>query len=445
MTAGASCRLNFHVSVPGPLGKFLRRRLASVYYGWWIIAAGSVIHAVGALYYYGFTVFFLPVAADLGLNRAATSLIFSLARLEGSIDGPIVGLLIDRLGPRRMVALGGTITGLGFLILSQVSDFWAFLFVYMGLIAVGFDMGFFQSMLAAANQWFIRYRTTAMSLLTASFRLGGALLVPLISAVVLTYGWRVGAVVCGLVILAFVVPLSRVVRRSPEEMGLQPDGRKDPPSVAPNRPLGREQAGDFMARQALRTAAYWLIALATALRLGVYSGLGVHFVPIFVWKGLSEQAAANLVGLMAFLAIPAGLTLGWLGDRVKKTYILAAGTTCQALAMVLLAFLETPLAPLIFVVVYAASESVGAVNWSLIGEFFGRRSYATLRGVVNSICSIGVLAPVFAGWVFDHTRSYQPALMAFALMSLLAALLYVNVRRPQAPGPVPKHAYSPGR
>ena len=445
MTGGLSRRLNFRVSIPGPLGNSLRRRLANVYYGWWIIAAGSVIHAIGALYYYGFTVFFLPVAADLGLNRAATSLIFSLARLEGSIDGPIVGLLIDRLGPRRMVALGGALTGLGFIILSQVDDFWAFLLVYMGLIAVGFDLGFFQSMLAAANQWFVRYRTTAMSLLTASFRLGGAILVPLISTVVLTYGWRVGAVVCGLVILAFVVPLSRVVRRSPEEMGLLPDGRKGPALADPGRPPAWDRSGDFTARQAFRTTAYWLIAVATALRLGVYSGLGVHFVPIFVWKGLPEQAAANLVGLMAFLAIPAGLTLGWLGDRVKKTYILAGGTACQALAMLLLALLETPLAPLVFVLVYAASESVGAVNWSLIGEFFGRRSYATLRGVVNSICSIGVLAPVFAGWVFDQTRSYQPALIGFALMSFLAALLYVNVRRPQAPGPVPKHAYFPGR
>ncbi len=428
---------------PEPLVGFARKRLRRVYYGWWVIIAGSLIHAVGALYYYGFTVFFLPVAADLGLNRAATSLVFSLARLEGSIDGPIVGLLIDRLGPRRMVALGGTLTGLGFLVLSRVSDFWTFLLVYMGLIAVGFDMGFFQSMLAAANQWFIRYRTTAMSILTASFRLGGAVLVPLISAVVLAYGWRTGAVVCGLVILTLVVPLSRVVRRSPEEMGLLPDGRQGPEGA--DRPAVRPLGADFSARQAFRTAAYWLIAVATALRLGVFSGLGVHFVPIFVWKGLSEQAAANLVGLMAFLAIPAGLILGWLGDRVSKTYILAGGTACQAVAMLLLAFLEGPVAPLIFVLVYAASESVGAVNWSLLGEFFGRRSYATLRGVINTIGSIGVLAPVLAGWVFDQTRSYQPALVTFALVSLIACLLYVNVRRPQIPGAVPKHVYSTGR
>lgn len=428
---------------PEPLFRFARQRLRRIYYGWWIIAAGSVIHAVGALYYYGFTVFFLPVAEDLGLNRAATALIFSLARLEGSIDGPLVGLLIDRLGPRRIVALGGTVTGLGFLVLSRVSDFWAFLVVYMGLIAVGFDMGFFQSMLAAANQWFIRYRTTAMGILTASFRLGGAILVPVISTVVLAYGWRTGAVVCGLVILALVVPLSRLVRRSPEEMGLLPDGGPGPDRTG--RPAARPWTADFSARQAFRTTAYWLIALATALRLGVFSGLGVHFVPIFVWKGLSEQAAANLVGLMAFLAIPAGLTLGWLGDRVSKTYILAGGTACQAVAMLLLAFVEGPLAPLIFVLVYAASESVGAVNWSLLGDFFGRRSYATLRGVVNTICSIGVLAPVFAGWVFDQTRSYRPALVAFALVSLLACILYANVRRPQAPGAIARHLYSTGR
>ena len=67
---------------------------------------------------------------------------------------------------------------------------------------------------------------------------------------------------------------------------------------------------DFTLKEALRTRAYWIIAFSFAARTSLNSGVRVHIIPIFVWKGLSEQAGANMVGLMALLAVPLILILG---------------------------------------------------------------------------------------------------------------------------------------
>src|SRR6185503_20192704 len=90
-----------------------------LFYGWWVVIIGCVLDAVkGGTYNTGFTLYFLPVLTELGLSRAATSLPFSLARLEAAIEGPVVGYLVDRFDVRIMLAVGAALAGLGFILLS---------------------------------------------------------------------------------------------------------------------------------------------------------------------------------------------------------------------------------------------------------------------------------------------------------------------------------------
>src|SRR5687768_8118911 len=107
----------------------------SLFYGWWIVIIGCVQDAVkGGTFNTGFTLYFLPVLTELHLSRAATSLPFSLARLEAALEGPLVGYLIDRFGPRVMMVLGTTLAGLGFVLLSFTHSYFFFLLVFMGLL-----------------------------------------------------------------------------------------------------------------------------------------------------------------------------------------------------------------------------------------------------------------------------------------------------------------------
>ena len=144
-----------------------------------------VITFFGSVYFYGFTTFFLPFSRELGISRATTSVIFSTARMEGALGGPLVGWLTDRVGPRIMLVTGAALAGLGFLFLSLVHSFGVVLVLYAFVISLGLNMGFFQGMVVAASNWFLRHRTLAISIIATSFRLVAAILLPLLALIVL--------------------------------------------------------------------------------------------------------------------------------------------------------------------------------------------------------------------------------------------------------------------
>ena len=153
-----------------------------MYYGWRMVAIGAIISGVGSVQTASLSVFFLPLQRELALSRAQLSFVFSLTRLEGSIESPIVGWMIDKYGPRLPIVTGAVLGGVGFLILPLAQTFWPFFIIYMGMISIGFQMGFISSMHAVANLWFIRYRTRAMSFYSSSLRLGNAIFAPVLTA-----------------------------------------------------------------------------------------------------------------------------------------------------------------------------------------------------------------------------------------------------------------------
>ncbi len=414
-----------------------------IFYGWWIVAAGSVLNALGGgTYWLGFSVYFLPVTRDLGLSRAATSLAYGLGRLEGGLEGPLAGYAVDRLGPRTMIAFGGLLAGTGFILLSQTHTFTTFLLVYIGVLAMGMNAGFNHGIMAAVNQWFIRRKGLAMSFATMGISIGGTVITPAVAYIVLTQGWRTGAVISGLVIIAAVIPLSLVVRRSPETMGLLPDGDRSPPVVARSpsptsslRFARHVTAVDFTAKEALKTPTYWLLALAMGLRIAAHTGVFVHLVPLMVWRGQSEGTGAFVVAFVAFITIPLRIGLGWVGDKYAKQKIVALTMLLGAVSLgVLLLGGGALWQLLIFAALFAFAEGVSGVSWSLIGDYFGRRSFATLRGgvtTVHSILSMGV--PVFAGWVYDTSGSYYWAIIPIIVLYLMAAAMFWNLPRARLP------------
>ena len=128
----------------------------------------------GGLHGYGFTVFFLPVSQDLGLNRAQTSLAFSLARAEGAIEAPLVGYLVDRFGPKPLLVGAALLAGVGYIALSWVDSYGGFLAIYLVLISLAYSAGFIQTPMVIANNWFIRKRARAMTVVGAAVTIGGA-------------------------------------------------------------------------------------------------------------------------------------------------------------------------------------------------------------------------------------------------------------------------------
>jgi MFS family permease len=176
----------------------LRGRLSDLYFGWRMIAVGSVMRILGGgLYFYGFSVFFLPLSQDLGLSRAATSLVFSLARAQGAFEGPVAGYAMDRYGPRPLMVMALILTSIGHMLLAGVHSYFALVVVYMGLVSLSFHAGFMDAPMLIANTWFIKKRTLAMALVSGSIGIGGFLITPWLAAAVHAFGWRRAAFGCG--------------------------------------------------------------------------------------------------------------------------------------------------------------------------------------------------------------------------------------------------------
>ena len=428
---------------PANLLRRLDEKRKGVFYGWWIVVVSSASHFVmGGLYSTGLTVYFLPISRDLGLSRAALSLAFTLRSLESGLDGPLMGFLVDRLGPRFMVRIGGIVAGLGFVLLAFTHSYLTFLLVFLGVLALGFSAGINQPYMAVVNQWFSRQRALAMTLGYVGTEFGGALLTPLIALVVLNVGWRQAAVLSGILIPIVLLPLSVFIRNTPESMGLRRD--YDPPEATPvaSRPEAAtsatpvEEREDFTVKEALRTPAFWHLAVALGCRMFSKMALHVHLVPLMVWKGLDEQTAALLVGLFALTQIPVRVFGGWVADRWSMTKVPALASLAGIAAVVaLLVGKEGSVwTGVLFVLLFALAEAGNIVGWALTGDFFGRRNFATLRGSISMATSpISLPAPTFLGWVFDRTGSYSRALIPVAGFYLLAFFLYMFLRRPRRP------------
>lgn len=413
--------------------------LSGLYYGWRMVGLVSAIRILGGgLHQFGFTVFFLPISQDLGLSRAATALAFSLARAEGAIEGPLVGYLVDRLGPRPIIMVAALLCGIGYILLSRVDSYTSFLVVYLGVISLAFTAGFVHSPLVVANTWFIRQRARAMTVISAAVPIGGAFISPLLALSVDAWGWRWAAFLAGWIFLVIGIPLSLQVQRSPESMGLLPDG--EPPQRTSHvshpqndRIRNNNSETDYTVGDAMRTFAYWMLVLSMTARVAAYSTLTVHFVPLMVWKGLTQEHAAFLLGAFAFLNMLSHFVLGWIADMVNKPRLLAACMLVPAASVLPLIWGEAMWPLWLFTTLFTVVDASFPVGWATVGDFFGRRYFATIRGTMSFFYMWGsVVGPVLAGAVYDRSQNYTSMLWGLFTLLLVATLLNALLIKPWA-------------
>ena len=438
--------------------KRILRLTERVFYGWWIVSISATIDSLKhGTFNRGFSAYVNPMSRELGVGVGVFSLAEMLGRMEGGLQGPLLGWMNDRFGPRLIMVLGGVTSGLGFILLSLTSSYLFFLLVFVGLMSLGFRAGYNNAVMPAINQWFRRHRALAMAVAGMGSPLGGIIIAPAVGLLVVEIGWRPIAFASGVAILAIVVPLALFVHRSPESRGVLPDGDKPSESAArsqANRPSGqparpsyefRASPGepDFTTREAMRTPTYWLLVLAVGLRNTVHSGMQWLFVPIIVWfltgEGRAEDDASRIAALMLGLLSLSSLILnpivGWLGDNLSKQRLSTLAMIGGALSLgALLNHSGALWQVYIFVLLMSVSETANPLAWAIMGDFFGRRSYATLRGwqhLPDQLMSMST--PVWMGFIYDHTGSYYWALMPLAVIYAFAAVGYWLIPRPKPP------------
>lgn len=411
-------------------------KLTGLFYGWRMVAASAAVRLLGAgLHSYGFTVFFLPLSQELNLSRTATSFAFSLARAEGAIEGPIVGNLLHRYGPRPVMLVAVSLMGVGYLLLSQAGSYATFLIVYTGLISLAHAGGFMHAPMTLTNTWFIRLRARAMTINSAAYGLGGVLLAPVLGMIVHSWGWRWGAATAGMTFLLIGLPLCLTIRNSPEGMGLLPDGETDLAATSGDKQSHRPAVAEteVTASQAIRSFAFWALVFGAGVRNAAYHAISTHFIPLMVWKGMSQQEATLLLSAFAFLGFASTLVFGWLADSMNKPRLVSLILFTAGVSICFLIFGDSILPLGIFILLFTTVEATYPIAWAMVGDIFGRKHFAKIRGYMSVFYVWGsVLGPVIAGAVWDHWQSYAPMLWGLALMFFLSGTFYSLLGKPWA-------------
>ena len=414
------------------------KRKRGMFYGWWIVIAGGLGMSITAgINFHGFGNFIIPLTNEFGWNRTTISGLFSLARMESGLLGPLEGWLVDRVGPRRLMIFGIPLMGVGYILMSRVNSLAAFFFVYIFAITLGNSLGMSTPMAAAVANWFNRKRGLAFGIMWSGVGLGG-IFVPAVGWLIAAYNWRIASIVIGVFIIVMGIPIAALMRHRPEPYGYMPDGVEpdtDDETGAVRRRQQPDLSQDFTAREALMTSSFWYLTLSIAARSLVSGGVGLHLVPYFVDLGASDVFAATLAGAVGVLSIPGRFGLSAVSDYLNRRYVMAVSLFLMTIAIVFMARATSVTQVLPFLVLYAAAQGgISVIPQSLIAEYFGRRAYATIQGFRGTIQMIGIIiGPLVSGYVFDTTGSYEWAFMGFGAASLVSLGLVLLMRPPKRP------------
>ena len=413
----------------------------AIFYGWWLALLALLLNALMTTPVWGGVGIWLSaLEMEFGWSRTQMALAFSLGQLEGSVVGPIIGFLIDRMGAKRIVLSGTFVGGVGFVLFSFVTNLPMF-YVSFAVIMLGASMGGWMPLMVALNKWFDRKRSFAMGIASSGFSLGGVTLLPILAWSVAPehIGWHMTARWIGVVFLVMAWPLSQLVRNRPEDYGQVPDGESslgDPSARA--EVDGPVPETGFTAREAVRTKVFWLIAIGQASTTMTIVTLTVHLIPSLIDQGLTLQRASFVMAAMLGVSWVSQLIGGYVGDKVEKNVAMAVSSWVMAAGLCLAAFASNPLIALIFAVVYGVGFGARIpLATAIRGEYFGRKAFGTIMGLSTIPMAVFMMmGPPFAGAMFDARGSYFLAFIVLAGVAVLGGFLILIAKKPTMPASV---------
>ena len=417
--------------------------------GWWSVLFIGIVSGLGhGFNTYGISVIFKPIAAELNLDRAATSWAPGIGRLEGGVTSPLVGWLSDRFGPRGIVITGIFIAGTGLVLMYFITEVWQYYVVWGALIGLGLNIGLTVAVDKNINDWFIKYRGLAQGIKFGLISVFGIIVVLVITPMMDLYGWRFICLIWGVIMFASI-PFAYALVKSqrPEYYGMLPDGAVTQTNTEETRDSMMEigvgyassfEETEYTFKQAAKTGTYWLLIVGFSVHNIIGGGFNIHVFPFLTDIGIDEVAAGGMMGLMIFFTAPTRFFGGIIVDRIRKNrlhLLLVGAFMLQVIG--LSAYLWFQNLPSVYVLLACHGLSTGAVTPIVVlifGRFFGRKAFGAIFGTaVALLAPLGLLAPVLYGWVYDTTSSYNNAFIVALVLAGIAAVTMLFVRVPGAP------------
>jgi MFS family permease len=397
-----------------------------LFYGWYIVAASLVnLLYTGGVAHFGFTAVFEPIQNEFKWSYAQISLASSLRGLEMGLLAPVVGFLVDKWGPKKMIFGGSVFLCLGFLLLSKVESLLVF---YLAFVLIAFGMSFSGGtviMTSVAN-WFQKKAGLAMGIVVSGFGLGG-LLIPIVTLLVDTYEWRTAMVIIGFGTLGIVLPLAFIMRHRPEDYGYYPDGEVrtvSGPEIGNNTPVS---STGMTVRQALRSRVFWQLSVASCCHSFLLGAVVTHMMPYLSSLGVERSTASFIAMILPVVSIVGRLNGGWLGDRYGRKKVFTTSFFLMTIGVFIYGFVDIDrlwlLVPFILTLSLGWGGSV-TTRLTLLREYFGRRSFGTIMGFMSGVMMVGhITGAPLAGWIYDTWGTYRGAWLAYGAVTLLGAFL----------------------
>ncbi len=403
-----------------------QRRLEAEYE--WAVIGGVIMVACCGLgaHWYAMGVLFDPLVRAFGWTRGPYSVATSIFVVSSTLASWPVGALVDRWGPRRIMAASAVLGGLAWGLISRLGqlgpgDPLVHLYVLYTLVGVaGAGLGDVPIGVLVVR-WFRRRRGLAMGLAVLGYGLPGFILVPLSAPLLAAHGWRVVAAgLAGLTAFGCLPFILLVLRDRPA------DQAEAGMAVRPGRP-----APGVVAGVALGMAAFWLIG-GSAL-LAQFSSVAVQMqaIPFLMDRGLTRQLASSIWGALALAGTVGKVSLGWAADRFSPRAITLISILSLAVALAV-ALIWTGIAGAwLFALLFGLGlGGLITARPLLVEEHFGQRAFGTISGLVTLLTLPGIAASsILAGFLYDRTGSYTLCYSLFVGALLLAAAILLPLRK----------------
>jgi MFS family permease len=424
--------------VPAPSAPFAR---LPFFYGWVIVAVACVTMGIGINARTAFSLLFPPLLQEFGWERGQTAGAFSIGFFISTLFAPLIGRLMDRRGPRVVIAIGVLVLGAGLLLGAYVHTRWQ-LYLTLGVLVSGGSLflGYTAQAFYLPN-WFVQRRGLALGIAFSGVGVVSPVLFPWIQSVIATSGWRQASWQLGLLVVVTLLPLNLIFpRRRPEELGLRADGETTASASgggahASNVVDPAWASTEWTLARAIGTARFWWIFVAYMTGLHAWYAVQVHQTRYLMDLGVPAGVAAYALGFVPLTGIVGQIGLGHLSDRIGREWVWTLASAGWVLCYLALLAMPAPPAPWLLWTAVAAQGLLGYGLASVFGaipsELFQGRHYGTIFGTLSVAAGLGTgLGPWLTGRLYDVQGSYALAFwIAIACSAVSAAAMWLAAPR----------------
>jgi predicted MFS family arabinose efflux permease len=382
------------------------------YSGWSVLAAAftGVMVSFSPIIPYTFSLFLDPLHAEFGWKREAMGGAFALAAITVALVSPLIGVLLDRFPPRRIILPGILIFAIALAALSRLTpnivQFYAIFFV-IGLVAnATAQFAYTRTILT----WFTTHRGVALALLLTGSGVGSIFIPPLTEWMIEHHGWRSGFLMLGGIALLGLPLTAMLVRNRPEAAIVRSEHHADIGMTVP---------------AAMRTAAFWILAFITILSAFSENGLVTNLASILTQHGVLATTAALALSVRGGAGIVARLGVGFAIDKVSPERIQTFVLAITAAGILILAFAGNGWAALLGAALLGMGlGSEADVGPYLLARYFGRRHFSVLYGLTWTAYAIGgATGPLWIGHLYDRAGTYLPRFIVYLAAVAFGAVI----------------------